>query len=337
MKRGDPNGPFLATARGEFASRRPLWIMRQAGRYLPEYREVRAKMSFLELCKSPVAAADVTMQPLRRFDLDAAILFTDLMTPAEAMGVGLRYDPGPVLDRTVDSLEAVESMIVPDPERDISSMLETASLVRDELDEQKALIGFVGAPFTFACYLVEGRGSKHWDKVRRLMHGEPEVFDRLLTRITDCLEPLVPALVRSGCDAIQTFDSWAGVLSTEDYATRCAPHTDRLLRAAKDAGAVAIDFVNGVSQHLPTMHEAPADVLAVDWRLPMREIRARTDRVVQGNLDPTALFCDEAELRRKVAAICEAAGDRHIFNLGHGILPQVDPRAVEVVVEEVHR
>jgi uroporphyrinogen decarboxylase len=219
----------------------------------------------------------------------------------------------------------------------MSPMLETVQLVRAELDPNKALIGFVGAPFTLACYMIEGRGSKAWDVARRMMHGEPALFDRLLARIVDGLLPLVGALVRAGCDAIQVFDSWAGVLSAEDYATRCAPQTARLLERARQAGAVAIDFVNGAAQHLETMHAAPADILAVDWRLPMAELRARTDKTLQGNLDPAALFCDEATLRAKVRAICEAAGQRHVFNLGHGITPPTDPRALEIVVDEVRR
>lgn len=337
MRRGNPDAPFLATARGARAARRPLWIMRQAGRYLPEYRAVRESMSFLELCNTPAAAAEVTLQPLQRFDLDAAILFTDLMTPVEPMGLGLRYDPGPVLDTKIETRDQVDAIEVPDPGRDLSAMLETARLVRAKLSEDKALIGFVGAPFTVACYLTEGRGSKSWDLTRRLLHGEPEMFDALLARLTECLEPLVAALVDAGCDAIQVFDSWAGVLSTDEYIARCARHTDRLLGVARESGAVALDFVNGAAQHIERMHEAPADVLAVDWRMPIGRLRASTDKVLQGNLDPTALFCPPDELRARVRAICEGAGSRHVFNLGHGILPQTDPAALEVVVDEVHR
>ena len=190
----------MTAARGGKPVRRPLWIMRQAGRYLPEYRKVRERLSFLELCDDPEAAAEVTLQPLRRFDLDAAILFTDLLIPARGMGLGLRYDPGPVIDAPVRTRRDVDALLVPDPERELGAMLETARLVRGALAPDKALIGFVGAPFTFACYLVEGVGSKNWAQTRRLMQAEPDTFGALLDRITAALEPLVRALAASGYD-----------------------------------------------------------------------------------------------------------------------------------------
>ena len=340
MTAADPNAPFLATCRGRASSRRPLWIMRQAGRYLPEYRAVRQQVSFLEMCHAAEHAAEVTLQPLRRFDLDAAILFTDLLIPVEPMGVGLTYDPGPRLATTVESMDAVRALKIPDPEHDLAPMLDTVRLLRAELPADKALIGFVGAPFTMACYLVEGQGSKNWDATRRLMFAEPKVFDALLDRVVDCLAPLVDALRRAGCDAIQVFDSWASVLSADDYARRAAPRTDALLRTARDAGAVAINYCNGAAQHVDRLAASPAHVTAVDWRLPMREVRRRlpSEMVVQGNLDPTTLFADEATLRAEVRRVCDEAGEgRHIFNLGHGILPQTDPAAVAAIVEEVHR
>ena len=339
MKRGNPDGPFLATARGQRAEHRPLWIMRQAGRYLPEYRQVRERFSFLELCKTPAAAAEVTLQPIERFDMDAAILFTDLLVPVEAMGVGLTYEPGPVLGHTIETRDQVEALTVLEPERDLTPMLDTVRLVREQLAGEKALIGFVGAPFTLACYLIEGRGSKNWDRVRRMMHREPELFGALLERITTCVEPLVGKLIEAGCDAVQTFDSWANVLTPEDFAQHCAPRTERLLQAARDAGGVAIHYVNGAAQLMPTMTVSAADVLAFDWRLPMAQARKLAGaRTLQGNLDPTALYSDAATLRQKVRAVCDAAGDsHHIFNLGHGILPDVDPEALSIVVDEVRK
>ncbi len=338
MRRGNQDAPFLATALGRRAARRPLWIMRQAGRYLPEYRAVREQFSFLELCKSPVAATEVTLQPIERFDLDAAILFTDLLIPIEAMGVGLTYEPGPVLANTVTTMADVEALAVLDPATDLTPMLDTVSLVRERLAEDKALIGFVGAPFTLACYMIEGRGSKNWDRVRKMMFAQPRLFEALLERLTVCLQPLVGALVERGCDAVQTFDSWANVLSPEDYATRCAPRTDRLLQTARDAGGVAINYVNGAAQHMPIMAESCAHVLGFDWRVSMADARAtaRDDQTLQGNMDPAGLYACESELRRMVRAVCDAAGpDRHIFNLGHGILPDVDPDALTVVADEV--
>ncbi|MBI5851685.1 MAG: uroporphyrinogen decarboxylase [Planctomycetes bacterium] len=336
---GDPSGAFLTAARGGRPSRRPLWIMRQAGRYLPEYREVRSRFSFLELCNTPAAAAEVTLQPVRRFGLDAAILFTDLLIPLPPMGIGIRYEPGPVLERTIVTRADVDSLVIPDPERDLTPMLDTVRLVRGQLAPEVALIGFVGAPFTMACYLIEGRGSKNWDRTRRLLHEDPATFAFLLTRITDALQPLVTALVAAGCDAVQVFDSWAAVLGSRDWAELCAPQSDRLLTAARDAGAVAIHYVNGAVQHLERMISSPAAVLGIDWRVDMADARARTPAhlALQGNLDPTALFGSESSLRQRVAAICRAAGERHVFNLGHGILPETDPRSLDIVVDEVRK
>ncbi len=330
--------PFLDAARGGCPTRRPVWILRQAGRYLPEYREIRERLSFLELCHSPESAAEVTLQPVDRFDLDAAILFTDLLIPLIPMGMALRYEPGPVLERTVGSIEDVRALRVPAPEADLAPMLATVELVRKRLSQEKALIGFVGAPFTMACYMIEGRGSKAWDKTRSMMHRDPETFTALLDRIEECLTPLVRALVAHGCDAVQIFDSWASVLGAEDYAKFCAGRTDGLLRTARDAGAVAINYVNGAGQHLESIARSCAHVAAVDWRRSLETVRAATPDhlTLQGNLDPTALFASEETLRARVRSVCEAAGDRpHIFNLGHGILPDTDPRAVEILVDEL--
>jgi uroporphyrinogen decarboxylase len=254
------------------------------------------------------------------------------------MGIDLRYEPGPVLARTIRTMADVEALAVPDPERDLSPMLETVRLVRSQLDEQVALIGFVGAPFTMACYLIEGKGSKNWDATRTLLYREPATFTALLQKLAACQRPLVQALVHAGCDAVQVFDSWASVLGAEDWAQHCAPHTDALLQTARAAGAVAIHYVNGAAQHCDRMARSPAHVLGVDWRLPIGELRRRAPAfALQGNLDPCALFADEATLRQRVRAICRDAGSRHVFNLGHGILPTTDPAAVTIVVDEVRR
>lgn len=340
MRRGSPDGAFISTAVGKRAPHRPMWIMRQAGRYLPEYRAVREKLSFLELCRSPEAAAEVTLQPIDRYGMDAAILFTDLLIPVEAMGIGLKYNPGPVLDSTIAAHNDVEALSVLNPQADLAPMLDTVSLVRKRLDENKALIGFVGAPFTLACYMIEGRGSKNWDRTRRMMHADAALFSALLDKIVTCIEPLVGALVESGCDAVQTFDSWASVLTPSDYAELCGPNTERLLQAAKDAGGLAINYVNGAAQHMPTMSTSCADILAFDWRIDMKDARqiAPDDKVLQGNMDPTALYSPADSLCEKVRDVCTAAGrDRHVFNLGHGILPDVSPEALNVVLNEVRR
>ena len=335
-QRAAADAPFLVAARGDEPSRRPAWIMRQAGRYLPEYRELRSTMSFLELCNTPDAACEVTLQPLRRYDLDAAILFTDLLVPVVPMGFGLEYNPGPVLQRTVETEADVDALKIPDPETDLAPMLATARKVRAALPADKAVLGFVGAPFTMACYLIEGSGSKYWSKTRRMMHGEPERFERLLARIGDCLAPLARALVHNGCDGIQVFDSWASVLDQESYERFAAPASERLLEATKESGAVAINYVNGAYQHVGAMQRSCADVLAVDWRHDMGGFRDRvgTDRALQGNLDPTALFGRSDDLTQRVRRICSGAGrGGHIFNLGHGVLPQTDPDSLHVALE----
>jgi uroporphyrinogen decarboxylase len=338
-RRADRDAPFLVAARGGRPTRRPLWIMRQAGRYLPEYRQMRERYSFLELCHDAEAAAEVTLQPLRRFDLDAAILFTDLLIPLEPMGIGLEYKPGPVLARTIGSAADLDGLQVPDPEADLGYMLDTVRRVRAELDPKKALIGFVGAPFTMACYLVEGSGSKNWDRTRAFAHRDPEGFAAVLDFVTEALEPLTVALVQAGCDAVQVFDSWASVLDADTYRDLCRPRSHELLAAIREAGAVAIDYVNGVAQHLPTLAGSPAHMLAVDWRLPMRTVRGRTPEsfAIQGNLDPAMLFASDERLRAAVRDICAAAGPSgHVFNLGHGITPDVDPQKVALVVDTVH-
>lgn len=339
-QRAAADAPFVVAAKGGEPSRRPAWIMRQAGRYLPEYRDVRAQLSFLELCYDPDAACEVTLQPLRRYDLDAAILFTDLLIPVPPMGIGLDYEPGPVLQRTVANRADVDALQIPEPERDLAPMLATARKVRTALPRDKAVLGFVGAPFTMACYLVEGRGSKDWAKTRRLMHEDPETFAALLERIGEALEPLVAALVDNGCDGIQVFDSWASVLDVASYERFAAPASERLLRAAKAKGALAIDYVNGAFQHLDAMQRSCADMLAVDWRHDLASFRARvgSDQALQGNLDPTALFCRPDDLRERVAALCRGAGSKaHVFNLGHGVLPQTDPASLEVVLEAARK
>jgi uroporphyrinogen decarboxylase len=340
IRRADTTAPFLVAARGGLPSRRPLWIMRQAGRYLPEYRALKESHTFLELCHDPALATEVTLQPLKRFDLDAAILFTDLLIPMEPMGVGLEYTPGPKLTRTVESAADLAGLKMPDPYTDLDYMLESVRRVRAELPPEKALIGFVGAPWTMACYLVEGMGSKNWDKTRKFAHSDPVGFAAVLDFLTEALEPLTVALVESGCDAVQVFDSWASVLDADTYTSLCRPRSHELLAAIRESGAVAIDFVNGASQHLPTLASSPAHMLAIDWRSPMRTVRGRIpdSLAIQGNLDPQMLHADRDRLTAAIEEICAAAGPRgHVFNLGHGITPDVDPAAVGHVVDTVHK
>ena len=313
--------------------------MRQAGRYLPEYRELRKQHSFVELCQNPEAATEVTMQPLRRFDMDAAILFTDLLIPLLPMGIGLEYSPGPVLAKTIRSEKDLAELHLPDPETDLPYMLETVRRVRAELDTSKALIGFIGAPFTMACYMIEGKGTKNWDATRRFAFENPKGFEAVLDFITEAQDLLAAALVEAGCDAVQVFDSWAGVLDSDTFSSVCRPRTNELLAAIRESGAIAIDFVNGAAQHLSTLTGSPAHVVAVDWRVPMRTIRGRLPEslALQGNLDPAMLHAPDDALRQAVREICAAAGPKgHIFNLGHGITPDVDPAKVALVVETVH-
>jgi uroporphyrinogen decarboxylase len=335
-----PSAPLLAAVRGETPSRVPVWFMRQAGRSLPEYRALRADTGMLQACLTPELACEITLQPVRRHGVDAAILFSDIVIPLYAAGVGVDIVPGtgPVVAQPVRTAEDVGRLPTLHPEQ-VAPVSEAIALLLAELGETP-LIGFAGAPFTLASYLVEGGPSRNHERTKALMRSAPEVWHALMGRLADITTTFLLAQVEAGVDAVQLFDSWAGALSERDYREYALPHSARVLAGLAAAGVPRIHFGVGTGELLGAMAEAGADVVGVDWRVPLDEAARRTGGVhpVQGNLDPAVLFADgasiEAEARRIVAEGRRAPG--HVFNLGHGVLPDTDPDVLTRLVELVH-
>jgi uroporphyrinogen decarboxylase len=338
-RRDLPDAPFLAAARGRQPAHVPVWFMRQAGRSLPEYRALRADTSMLAACRTPELVCEITLQPVRRHRVDAAILFSDIVVPLHAAGIGVDIVPGtgPVVADPVRTAADVARLPALHVEQ-VAPVAEAVALLLRELGPTP-LIGFAGAPFTLASYLVEGGPSRNHERTKALMHSAPEVWHTLMARLADLTAEFLRAQVEAGVDAVQLFDSWAGALSLRDYRTFVLPHSARVLAAF--AGTVPrIHFGVGTGELLGAMGEAGADVVGVDWRVPLDEAARRTGGTLplQGNLDPAVLFADpatvEAEVRRIVAEGRRAPG--HVFNLGHGVLPGTDPDVLTRVVDLVH-
>ncbi len=314
--------------------------MRQAGRYLPEYREVRGKTTFLGLCKTPELAAEVTVQPIRRFGLDAAIIFSDILVPVEAMGMELVFDEGPSLPQPLKNMADVERLRVPDPTETMRFVMDAIGLVRRELPETP-LIGFAGAPFTLASYMIEGGGSKNFEKTKALMYAEPRTWRELSSRIARTVAKHLLAQIEAGAEAVQIFDSWAGQLSRDDYLSYALPYTIEVIDELKSAGVPIILFAKGVHSCFPELSRSGAHVLGVDWTSTLDRVGAEVEGrvVLQGNLDPVALFGPISHIERQAQRILnEARGLKgHIFNLGHGILPPTKPEHLGALVDCVHR
>ena len=327
---------LLARAlRGEAIKRPPVWMMRQAGRYLPEYMELRAKYPFLERCYNPEIAAEITLQPLRRFDFDAGIIFSDILLPLHKMGADLHYRQGvgPQIDNPVRSIAAIDALLPFDPWRDLDSPMKAIQLCKQETDVP--ILGFAGAPFTMACYLVEGGGSKTWEHTKMLMWQEPAAFQRLLNKLADAVGLHMEAQAQAGAIAVQLFDTWAGALSEADYTRFALPAVQRAFSHVKSAPALY--FSRDTASFIHHYPETGADAYAIDWRIGMgraREILG--DAVVQGNLDPIALHAPAAEIRRAVRSIIQSAGQKgHIFNLGHGCIPTTPIAGVQAAIDAV--
>lgn len=316
--------------------------MRQAGRYLPEYRALREHHSILELCHAPELAAEVTLQPVRRFPLDAAILFADILLPFEPLGLGLSFaqGEGPVIARPIRDPAAVAALPDVDPTRDLAYVLETVRRVRAELPAATALIGFAGAPFTLASYAIEGGASRDFARTKRFMYAHPDAWHTLLDRLADLVGTFLAAQARAGAGAVQLFDSWVGCLSPSDYREFVQGHSRRAIGLAAAAGTPVIHFGTGTTGFLADFAAAGGDVIGVDWRVRLDHAWSTVgpERAVQGNLDPIALFAPAPQLERRVQDVLSAAGSRpgHIFNLGHGVLPETPIAAVQQVVELVH-
>jgi uroporphyrinogen decarboxylase len=335
-----PDGRTLVerTCRGERADRLPVWIMRQAGRYLPEYRKLREKVDFKTATKTPQIAARITLQPLRRFDLDAAIIFSDIMTPLEGMGVKLDFDPGPVLERPIRS---AAELTVLEPEESAPFVLETLRLVRADLAADKALIGFAGAPFTLFCYLVQGQGSKDFMEARAFLRADPAAAGDMLDVLGTSMSRYLTSQAKAGADVVMLFDSWVGLLSPDVYRRLVLPVTRRVVAEVRAAsGKPVIYFANGAASLLADARDVGADVIGVDWTLPLAQAveRLGAEAVVQGNLDPSALFAPDTELEQAIRQVIGggAAARAHVFNLGHGIHHSTSPDRVTYLVDRVH-
>jgi uroporphyrinogen decarboxylase len=329
---------LVRAARREPVERTPVWFMRQAGRSLPEYRAVRERHSFWEVAHTPELCAEVTLQPVRRHGVDAAVMFADIMTPVLGMGLDVQLveGVGPVIDTPVRTLDDVARLRVPDPEEAFAPLLDAIRIVRGELVAEQAVIGFCGGPFTVAGYLVEGRPSREFATVKRLMYSEPEVWHALLEKLAACFAGYVGAQVRAGADVVQLFDSWVGALSPSDYEEFVAAYSARILGAVD---VPTIHFGTGASTLLPAMTRAGGDVVGLDWRIALDdgwEI-VGADRGVQGNLDPAVLLGPWERVETAALDVLERAKGRagHIFNLGHGVLPGTDPDAVTRLAELV--
>lgn len=332
---------FLQACRRKSVDTTPVWFMRQAGRYMPEYRAIREKYSLLEICYQPELAAEVTLQPVRAFGVDAAILFADILLPAIPLGVGLEFatGEGPVLQNPVRTMEDVRALNPVDAESDLGYVMQAIRILRGELKDTP-IIGFCGAPFTVASYIIEGGSSRDLIKTRTMMYSAPEVFHALMDKLADVLSDYLTAQIRAGAQAVQVFDSWVGALSPSDYEDFVLPYSEKVLTAAKNVGVPAIHFGTNTATLLPSMKRAGGDVIGLDWRIPLDDGWALlgADVAIQGNLEPIALFAPLPELKARVYDVLRRANGRpgHIFNLGHGILQHTPVDNVKAVVDMVH-
>ncbi len=333
--------PFLAACRREKTPYTPVWLMRQAGRYMEEYRKLRAQHNFLELCKRADLAAEITVKPVERLGVDAAILFADILLLLEPMGVGLEYTKGdgPVIHHPVSSRTNVEQLIEFDPEEALPFVFEAVRRTCTALDGKVPLIGFAGAPFTLASYLVEGGSSRNYLSTKKLIYSNPGAWRGLMERLSALTAKYLNAQIAAGADAVQLFDSWAGCLSPDDYERFVLPYT-RATITALTPGIPVIHFSTGTAGFLKSLRAAGGNIIGVDWRV---NLDAAWDHLgpdvgIQGNLDPAALLASPKEIRRRVADILARAGGRpgHIFNLGHGVLPETPVENVVAMVEAVH-
>ena len=329
---------LLKAIRGESVDRRPLWIMRQAGRYLPEYRELRQSYPFKAVAQSPELAARVTLMPMARFRFDAAIVFADIMSPLPALGVNFDFDPGPVVEEPIRGKAGVDALTPPDPDRLGPEVIAALRQTREALPAETALLGFCGAPWTLAAYLVEGRGRKDFPKLRAFAAAQPDVLENLLGKLSAAMATYLINQARAGADAVQVFDSWAGLLSLADWERLIRPHLEMLLETVGQAGVPRILFLQNAPHLMDAYASLPAEVLAVDWRVDIAEVQRRYPaRAVQGNIDPAVLL-GGAEPTRAAAAnlLQQVKREGHIVNLGHGILPQTPIESVAALVDAVH-
>ncbi|HUE89836.1 MAG TPA: uroporphyrinogen decarboxylase [Vicinamibacterales bacterium] len=332
---------FLQACRRESVDRTPVWFMRQAGRYMAEYRALRQTYSLLQLCRTPDLATEVTLQPVRRIDVDAAILFSDLLIPLEPMGIAFDFvkGEGPSIERPIRSAADIDAVRVVDPRESIGYTFQAIRQIKGELGERIPLIGFAGAPFTLASYAIEGGHSNNFALTKGLMYGDPAAWHRFADKLATVVADYLSAQIDAGVDVVQVFDSWVGALNETDYREFALPHTRKIFEAI--GGRVpTIHFGVASASILHVMREAGGDILGADWRIPLDDAWQRVgyDRGIQGNLDPTLLLGPRDRLKRGVSDVLARAANRpgHIFNLGHGILPMTPVENVQAVARFVH-
>ncbi|WP_040858474.1 uroporphyrinogen decarboxylase [Thiorhodovibrio frisius] len=342
------NDVFLRALLREPVDYTPVWMMRQAGRYLPEYRETRAKAgSFMDLCRNPELACEVTLQPLERFPLDAAILFSDILTIPDAMGLGLYFSEGegPGFERPVRNKEDIERIKVPDPEQELRYVMDAVAVIRRELNGRVPLIGFSGAPWTLATYMVEGGSTKNFALTKAMMFDRPELMHALLGKIADTVTLYLNAQIARGAQAVMIFDTWGGVLSPADFREFSLRYMERIVegltREADGRRVPVVLFAKGGGQWLDRMAETGCDALGVDWTMDLADARRLVkDKVaLQGNLDPCTLYASPERIEREVGRVLASygSGSGHVFNLGHGIHPDVNPEHAAAMVSAVHQ
>ncbi|MGQ9502246.1 MAG: uroporphyrinogen decarboxylase [Anaerolineae bacterium] len=334
---------FLRACRCEPVDCTPIWLMRQAGRYMEAYRRLRERYTMAQLVKTPELAVEITLQPIRAFDLDAAIIYSDILPPLEAMGLEVEFidGEGPIVRKPLRSRGDVEALREPDPRENLHFVLQAIQLARQELTDHVPLIGFAGAPFTLATYAIEGGSARNPIQTKTLMYQEPQTWHLLMERLARFIGHYLRAQVAAGAQALQLFDSWVGALSPSDYEHYVAPYSRYVIQTAQATGVPVIHFSTGTGGMIEQVAATGGDVIAVDWRIPLDEAWQRIGyhRAIQGNLDPAVLLGPPEELTRQTIDILKRVGNRpgHIFNLGHGVLPQTSTEAVAHLVEIVHR
>jgi uroporphyrinogen decarboxylase len=342
MDKNNQSERFLKACRREEVDTTPVWLMRQAGRYMKEYREIRNKVSFLTMCKTPELAVEVTLQPVRKLGVDAAILFADILLPLEGMGIGFEFtkNEGPVVHNPVRTFADVERVRVIEPEEDVPYVLETIRILRKELEGVVPLIGFSGAPFTLASYIVEGGHSRNYVYIKSMMYKEPATYHLFMEKVAKVIINYLNAQIEAGAQAVQIFDSWVGCLGVKDYEKFVMPYSEAVIDGLHKKVPI-IHYANGGSTLLELITRAGGDLIGIDWRINLDAAWERIgyNRGIQGNLDPVVLFASPKEIETRVKDILNRAAGRpgHIFNLGHGILPETPVENVIAVVEAVHK
>lgn len=343
------NDLFLRAARREATERTPVWMMRQAGRYMEEYRAIRAKHGFLEMCRTPELAVEVTLQPVDLVGVDAAILFSDILVSFPGMGLDLEFakGEGPVIHNPIRSKADVEKLRVADPYEATGYVMESIKILRRELENKVPLIGFAGAPFTLASYAIEGHGTRDYENCKALMWTDPAAWDMLMTKFSDTVIAYLNAQIDAGAQVVQVFDSWVGYVAPRDYERYILPHSKRVIaeitahgKEVVPEGVPVIHFANGATSMIDLVQQAGGDIVGVDWRLDMKKAveQIAPEFGIQGNIDPVALFAPDDELEDMIVEILEAVGTRpgHIFNLGHGIHKTSDPEKARTMIRMVH-